>query len=702
MQPKWSNPDQKQSHEGKSVTRHINEIKSLLRNYLEFYDFERKYFDLAEFLAEYHDAGKLHANWNLGSREGHTHHSLEYLIEKKIFFHDRTIDPLIKFLILKHHSTLSETIKDRILELNGKKWSVKTVFNVMIRKQLEDVLDSMSVEEKVNLIDAFGLFKLADACSAANKDIKFKTPRVSEEIVKRIIAKKVQKVRWNEQTKLISLPDVSMLRAYTGWGKTDVSLLFFKNRKVSKVFYLFPTITAINKFFEKLRKAAGNNVSKYFYFLDTELKEEQEKLSNLFFIENFTASYNLTTIDQFLLSFLQVGKYYTKRAMFRDSGLIVDEAHLLNPLMLDLLSYFIRKYAKVYHIKVLFMSATLPKSLAQYLQDNFEIRSFLDCSEGYRNRKRIMWKYEGEDIEDSVEKIVNRKKDGEKVLVIVNTVEKAIEIGKKLENEFKLNYGEDFIVFHARFMYKHRKQKEDWFTKNAKRPHVVVATQVCEVSLDISYDALFMELASIPAMIQRFGRVNRYGKETKKVNVCIFRPWIRDPRRYPYSEDELKTAEDLVRKFEGEKLIDEKQLIDEMDSILSYEKLQKEIESAKKEVNMRYWENLMKFFYSFEIKDDKVANLLNYREGFTTLIIPHPNCIFENTKTHVTELLSKSFFNLPFVEQKRLIAAIKEITVPIPIWWLKNAKQEEGIFPLVDFKEKIYDYKYGFHTREGK
>jgi len=680
---------------------HVNEIKSLLKGYLEFYEFEKKYFDVGEFLAEYHDAGKLHTNWNFGSGEGHAHHSLEYLIEKKISFPEGTVDPIVKFLILKHHSTLSEIIKDRMVELNGKEWSIKTVFNVMIGRRLENILDSTPIEEKVNLIDVFGLFKVADACSAANKDVKFKKPQVSEEIVRKIIGKEVEKERWNEQTKLISLPDVSMLRAYTGWGKTDVSLLFFKNKKVSKVFYLFPTTTAINKFFEKLSNAVGNEVAKYFYFLDTEIQEEQEKLSNLFFIENFTAPFNLTTIDQFLLSFLQVGKYYTKRTMFRNSGLIVDEVHLLNPLMLDLLSYFIRKYAKIYRIKVLFMSATLPESLARYLQDNFEIKTFLDCSEGYQNRKRIMWSYEDGDIKNNIEKVVDRKKDDENVLIIVNTVEKAIEIGRKLENEFKLKYGEDFIVFHARFMYKHRKEKENWLAK-AKRPHIIIATQVCEVSLDISYDTLFTELASIPSLIQRFGRVNRYGKETKRVNVYIFRPWIRDPEKYPYSEDELKTAEELIRKFEGEKLVNEKQLIDEMNSILSYEKLQKEIENVKREINIKYWESLMRFFYSFGIKDDKIARLLNYREGFTTLIIPNPNCIFDNTKKHVTELLSKSFFNLSFVERERLVAAIKEITVPIPVWWLKNADQEEGVFPLVDFREKIYDYKYGFHTREGE
>ena len=100
---------------------------------------------------------------------------------------------------------------------------------------------------------------------------------------------------------------------------------------------------------------------------------------------------------------------------------------------------------------------------------------------------------------------------GKKVLVIVNTVEKAIKIGRRLEEEFGLKYGEDFIVFHARFMYLHRKEKETWVEEYKKKSHILVATQVCEVSLDISYDVLFTELASLPALIQRFGRVNRYG-----------------------------------------------------------------------------------------------------------------------------------------------------------------------------------------------
>ncbi len=699
MQSKWGTLDNKNSHEDKSIQKHVTEVKSKLHGFLEFYGFDQKYIEVADFLAEYHDTGKLHVNWYLGSREGHAQHSLEYIIENKVNFSCNKLDVILKFLILKHHSALSENVKDRYVELHGKRWSIKTVFNVLIKNDLESAIDSISFEEKVNLIDTFGLFKIADASSAGNKPIKFEKPKDSEIVVKKIISEVIDE-RWSEQIKLSALPDVSMLKAYTGWGKTNAGLLFFANKNVSKVFYLFPTITAINKFYEKIEAAVQDEVSKYFFFVDTEIKEEQEKLSNLFFIKNFISPYNLTTIDQFLLSFMQVGKYYTKRVMFKQAGIIVDEVHLLNPLMLDLLRYFINQYRQLYDLKVLFMSATLPKALAQYLQDNFKIAAFLDCSNGYEKKRRIMWKFEDEYIERHISTIVAEKRSGKKVLVIVNTVEKAIEIGKKLENEFGLMYDEDFIVFHARFMYKHRRKKEQWLELKRKQAHIAVTTQVCEVSLDISYDILFTELSSTPSIIQRFGRVNRYGDKAGEINSYIFKPLIRNPQRYPYSETELKIAEEIIRKFQCETLQNEKQLIDEMDTILSYEGLNKEIEIAKREVGMDYWEDILKFFYSFETKDDKLTKLLNYREGFTTLVIPHPNCLREKIREEVVTTLSKSFLNLPFEAREKLIAEIKEISVPVPIWWLKGIRQQEGIFPTVEFCDRIYDDKYGVHKEE--
>jgi CRISPR-associated endonuclease/helicase Cas3 len=699
---KWVNPACKLSHENKTISQHIQEVLAILGEYLQFYGLREKYFEIAKFLAEYHDAGKMHINWNFNSKEGHAHHSLEYMLEKKIEYHEKNLDPVLKFLILKHHSSLSDVIGEKTIEYGGKRYSIKNVFNVLFKDEMNASLSKI-VNNQFNLIidvvDVLGLFKIADVCSAKGKAVQLKRPVITEDFVKRIVAKKLDEVRWNEQKTLASLPNISMLRAYTGWGKTDVSLLFFRDKNVSKVFYLLPTVTAINIFFEKLRKASNEEVAKYFYFIDTELKEDYEKLSNLYFIENFTAPYNITTIDQFLLAFLQVGKYYTKRVMFRDSGLIIDEVHLLNPLMLDLLTFFLKKYAMTYNFKILFMSATFPSALIKYFCENFQINRFLDYSKGYEEKRRVMWEYIDKQIENSVESIIRERQKGKKVLVITNTVEDANNLGKKFENEYKLSYGEEFIVFHARTMYKNRKEKENWLNNNREKPHIAIATQVCEVSLDLSYDTMFTELASLPALVQRFGRVNRYGDKTKEINVYIFKPHVKNPQSYPYSENELKISEEIVRELEGENLRSEKQLIEKADLSLSYEELLNEITLAKRSINMKYWEELLKFFYSFDVKDEKISQALNYREGFTTLVIPHPDCIEEPMRSYVAELLRKDFSCKSFNEKSKLIAELKELAVPIPFWWLRNAKLEESIFPMVYLKDIIYNFKYGFHKR---
>lgn len=705
MADKWSTPEQKLSHPETTLRQHIEEVKLLSESFLKFYGLWEKYHMIANFLAEYHDYGKLHNEWEIGKKKGHSHWSYEYLVEENVSL-DEKLDSVLQFLILKHHSILSKNLRgnlaNRKIQFNGEEVSLGAVFEVITKNELELRINSFSKEELINLIDAFGLFKLADICSAEGKfALKFEKPEVQENIVQNLFQKQIDEKRWKEQKALVSLPNIALLRAYTGWGKTTAGLLFFAKKSPAKIFYLMPTITAINKFYETLCKVFGDErVSKYFYFLDTEIKENDEKLSQLFFFKNFVTPYVITTIDQFLLSFLQVGKYYTKRVMFRNSGLIIDEIHLLNPLMLYLVMYFIKTYKELYKLRVLFMSATLPEALAKYLKENIEIpdSSFLDFSYGYKEKRRVMWEWIDEDIENHLERIVEEKNKAKKVLVIVNTVEKAVKIGRKLEEEFGLKYGKDFIVFHARFMYLHRREKEEWIEKFKKRPHILVVTQVCEVSLDISYDVLFTELASLPSLIQRFGRVNRYGDKANEINAYIFEPERKDKKRYPYSEEELHDAREIIKQFEGNKLENEKVLLDSFDRIFTYEKLLKEIENAKKKLEVENWEELLQFFFSLEINDERMRTLLNYREGFTIMVIPCQRCILDETKEHVEDLLSKPFSDLPFEKKLKLFAQIKEIAVPIPIWWTRGAvtKDEKG-FPIVDFKDKVYDKKYGFY-----
>jgi CRISPR-associated endonuclease/helicase Cas3 len=709
---KWRPLDQTLSHENKPLNRHISEIKENLIHFLSFFELE-KYTKFAFKLAELHDAGKRYKDWELGKKTGHSHWSYQYLLENpdEIQLEEELI-PIFNFFVLSHHSIFSKTLgpnlRERKIEIKKEEKHLGNVFDILTFPELEEIVEkyySQNKEELINLVDVFGLFKFADSLSASNNlSFRLEKPQISEEKVRKLIEKdgKMDKKRWEEQLKLGELSDIAMLRAFTGWGKTTAGLLFFKKKKPSKIFYLMPTITAINKLYEKLRNAFGEKVSKYFYLVDTELKDEDEKISQLIFLENFTTPLVITTIDQFLLSFLQVGKYYTKRIMFRNSGLIIDEIHLLNPLMLHLLIYFLREYQKIYNLKVLFMSATLPNSLVEYISKELNVdrtKGFLDYSEGYKERRRVMWNFINEKIDSWIEKIVEEKNKGKKVLVIVNTVEKAVQIGKILEENFHLYPGKDFLVIHARFMYLHRKEKEEKIDKElSDKPHILVSTQVCEVSLDISYDVLFTELASIPALIQRFGRVNRYNKETNEINVYIFLPDKKDGKKYPYSEKELEDAKRAIIELEGDKLEREIQLLKSLNNLLTLENLLREIEESKKEVKVEYWEKILRFFYSLDTSDEEIRRILGYREGVNILVIPHPSCVNdEETRVYVEDLISSKITG-SFLEREKKIAKLKEVAVPIPIWWIKGLEiEKEKAFPVMIFKDKIYNKEYGFY-----
>ena len=67
---------------------------------------------------------------------------------------------------------------------------------------------------------------------------------------------------------------------------------------------------------------------------------------------------------------------------------------------------------------------------------------------------------------------------------------------------------------------------------------VIISTQVCEVGLDISCDLLITECASADALVQRIGRVARWGGEGK---VIIVNP----EKSVPYVDSKLEEKEIL-------------------------------------------------------------------------------------------------------------------------------------------------------------
>jgi len=239
-------------------------------------------------------------------------------------------------------------------------------------------------------------------------------------------------------------------------------------------------------------------------------------------------------------------------------------------------------------------------------------------------------------------------------------------------------------LLHSRFIYKHRSEKEvrinNWIMEG--KSFILVATQVIEVSLDISFDFMITECAPLESLVQRFGRVNRYQNRSEKVNVWITFPMeLATTKRYPYEKEDSEETFELLKNFEKDKLKNEFQLIDEYDKKAFLSKLQK-----RETYNLLdKWEVSTRFLYSWQVNEDFAQKLFKFREDVTRLVIPS---VYEEEVMRLYEQMKKE---TSYIERKKLFAKIKEYTVPVPIWLVKVPLAEEG-FPIVGL---YYDKMYG-------
>lgn len=95
-----------------------------------------------------------------------------------------------------------------------------------------------------------------------------------------------------------------------------------------------------------------------------------------------------------------------------------------------------------------------------------------------------------------------------RTLHVSNTVSRCMAAARNVQA-----VGHTPLVYHSRFKYRDRLQRHkaiiSAFDSKSTVPAHACTTQVCEMSLDLSARLLLTDLAPIPALIQRFGRLNR-------------------------------------------------------------------------------------------------------------------------------------------------------------------------------------------------
>jgi CRISPR-associated endonuclease/helicase Cas3 len=132
-----------------------------------------------------------------------------------------------------------------------------------------------------------------------------------------------------------------------------------------------------------------------------------------------------------------------------------------------------------------------------------------------------------------------------KVLWVCNQVSTAIAVYE----EAKLR-GLNAVLYHSRYRYQdrveHHRAVIELFKEN--KPVIAIATQVAEMSLDLSATLLVTQIANPAGLIQRLGRLNR--RYIGQSLDAIFYP---DPKvRFPYSKEDLDSGQSMLETFTDE------------------------------------------------------------------------------------------------------------------------------------------------------
>lgn len=302
--------------------------------------------------------------------------------------------------------------------------------------------------------------------------------------------------------------------APTGSGKTEAALLWASQKKDwERMIYLLPTRVTSNAIYKRLIAYFGNDKLQLIHstarlYIKEQVDNSYDK-KKYFRDKSFFKNINVCTIDQILTLGFNLGFWEVKTFHMLNAKVIIDEIHLYSPYTLGLIISTIQYLKRHFNTSFFIMTATMPKKLLNLLTETLGEAEIIKDQE-LLSASRNTFEIREETIDDLLKEIEEHIYQKKKTLVVVNTVDKAIELYERLE-PIATRVGVKAICYHSRFINQDRpKKEEDIFAlEKADRGGVLISTQVVEVSLDIDFDILFTENAPIDAIIQRAGRVNR-------------------------------------------------------------------------------------------------------------------------------------------------------------------------------------------------
>ncbi|MBW5424306.1 type I-E CRISPR-associated protein Cse1/CasA [Streptomyces sp. BG9H] len=254
------------------------------------------------------------------------------------------------------------------------------------------------------------------------------------------------------------------------------------------------------------------------------------------------ASFAVGTIDQVLFAGLKSRHLALRHLAVAGKVVIIDEVHAYDAYMGRYLDRVL-EWLAAYRVPVIMLSATLPADRRRALAASYAGEAVTDSatrsdSAAYPlitavapgapvlsvqppaasgRRTDVTLERLDDDLDQLADRLMRELQDGGCALVVRNTVQRVLDTADVLRERFGAQH---VTVTHSRFLAADRAARDaklrDIFGPDGERPsgpHIVVASQVVEQSLDVDFDLLVTDLAPVDLMLQRMGRLHRHPRK---------------------------------------------------------------------------------------------------------------------------------------------------------------------------------------------
>jgi CRISPR-associated endonuclease/helicase Cas3 len=306
---------------------------------------------------------------------------------------------------------------------------------------------------------------------------------------------------------------VTFVRAGCGSGKTVAAYFWAATHAAGrKVFFCYPTTGTSTEGFrdyivpsemradaELLHSRSELDLEGMQFTREDDLYESMARFESL---RSWDVPLVLCTTDVVLGVMQNHRRGLFSLPSFLNAAFVFDEIHQYDDRLFASLLHFMNTFQRT---PILLMTASLPQARLEALR--MTIGNDLAIVSGpveFEQIKRYV--IERADTQVPWDDVERALANGKKILWVANTVDRAVSFALEARRRSL-----PVLPYHSRYRYGDRINKHNAIIEafRASLPVIAVTTQVCEVSLDLSADLLVTDLAPVPSLIQRLGRLNR-------------------------------------------------------------------------------------------------------------------------------------------------------------------------------------------------